>query len=296
VAFLAGWESRLHHVAMRLATIHLQNIAWADLGRELADAEAAGVDCAYVADHLTHPTMQGEFIADAWTTLGAASQVTSRIDLGTLVASAGFRSALPLARAAATVQQLSGGRCVFGLGAGTASDAQVALHDTPSPADQTRRYAATVAELDRIFRGEQPGIDSLPAAPGHGRPFLMLAAHGPRSFELVARYADGWSTYGGGASTTLDAAAYWSLLTDQRRAVDLAFDRIGRDPSRLRRSVLLGYGTIRPVESASGFRECLARAEEAGFDEVVVYWPRSAEGTRFWADPAVFAECLSART
>lgn len=281
---------------MRLATIHLQTLSWPDLARELGDAEAAGVDTAYVADHLDHPTMHDSFIADAWTTLGAAAQVTSRLDLGTLVASSSFRSPLTLARAAATVQEVSGGRCVFGLGAGTPADAEAALHTTPRAADLTRRFAETVAELDRIFRGEQPGIGSLPAAPGRGRPFLMLAAHGSQGFDLVARYADGWSTYGGGLGVGLDPTAYWSLLAEQSRAVDQACDTVGRDPARLRRSLLLGYGTIRPVESVATFRDCLARAEEAGFDELVVYWPRGAEGTRFWADPGVFAECLSARS
>jgi alkanesulfonate monooxygenase SsuD/methylene tetrahydromethanopterin reductase-like flavin-dependent oxidoreductase (luciferase family) len=278
---------------MRLATIHLQTLSWPDLARELGDAEAAGVDTAYLADHLDHPTMTDEFIADAWTTLGATAQVTSRIALGTLVASASFRSPLPLARAASTVHEVSGGRFVLGLGAGTPHDAEVALHTTPTTADLTRRFAETVAELDRIFRAEQPGVHSLPSAPGRGRPLLMLAAHGPQGFDLVARYADGWSTYGGGSSVALDGSEYWSLLAEQSRAVDQACAKIDRDPSRLRRSLLLGYGTIRPVESVTTFRECLARAEETGFDEVVVYWPRGAQGTRFWADPGVFAECLA---
>ena len=78
------------HVTMgrvRLATIHLQTLPWLDLEGELRDAEAAGVDAAYVADHLTHPTLPDVFLADGGMTLAAASQVTARIDLGTLQAS-----------------------------------------------------------------------------------------------------------------------------------------------------------------------------------------------------------------
>lgn len=277
---------------VRLGTIHLQTIGWLDLAQEFRDAEASGVDVAYVADHLTHPTLTGSFIADGWSVLAAASQVTRRIDLGTLVGSAGFRSPLPLARTAATVQEVSGGRFVLGLGAGTAGDVAAATGEQLTAGDLARRFADSVATLDRIFRGEQPGVDSLPVAPGRARPFLMLAAHGRRGFDLVGRYADGWSTYGGPASVSLEAAAYWDLLAEQTGAVDDACRRHDRDPARLRRSLLLGYGTIRPVESVAAFTECLERAEAQGFDEVVVYWPRS-DDARFAADPAVFADCLA---
>jgi alkanesulfonate monooxygenase SsuD/methylene tetrahydromethanopterin reductase-like flavin-dependent oxidoreductase (luciferase family) len=278
---------------VRLGTIHLQTIPWPDLHSELGDAEEADVDAAYVADHLTHPTMTGVFIADGWATLAAASQVTTRIDLGTLVAAAGFRSPLPLARAAATLQELAGGRFVFGLGAGTAGDVEAATGRQVSATDLALRFGDTVSELDRIFRGEQPGVDSLPVAPGRARPFLMLAAHGPKGFDLVGRHADAWSTYGGPASVGLEAEEYWELLGRQGRAVDEACLRHDHDPVRLRRSLLLGYGTIHPVESVATFTECLERADAAGFDEVVVYWPRGATGSRFWADPSVFAECLA---
>jgi hypothetical protein len=121
----------------------------------------------------------------------------------------------------------------------------------------------------------------------------MLAAHGPRGLDLVATYADGWSTYGGPASVTLGADDYWRLVAEQARALDEACVRHDRDPSRIRRSLLLGYGTVQPVASPQLFGECLRRAQEAGFDEVVVYWPRGPEGTRFGAEPRVFAECLA---
>ena len=128
---------------MRLATIHLQTVPWLELGRELLDAETAGVDAAYVADHLTHPTLSDVFIADGWTTLAAASQVTTRIDLGTLVGAAGFRSPLTLARAAATLQDVTSGRFVFGLGAGTPGDVLAATGSEPTTAQLSRRFTDT---------------------------------------------------------------------------------------------------------------------------------------------------------
>jgi len=277
---------------VRLATIHLQTVPWLQLESELREVEAAEVDAAYVADHLTHPTMSDVFIADGWTTLAAASQATSRIDLGTLVAAAGFRSPLTLARAASTLQDVSGGRFVLGLGAGTPLDVLAATGTEPTTAELSRRFCDTVEDLDRIFRGVKADVHSLPVPPGRTRPFLLLAAHGPRGFAQVARYADGWSTYGGHAATGLDARDWWRLVARQSAAVDEACQDLSRDPAALRRSLLLGYGTMRPLSSVAAFTECLQRAEESGFDEVVIYWPRGGEGTRFWADPSVVAECL----
>lgn len=274
---------------MRLGTIHLQTEPWQRLRGELLDAEQAGVDVLYVADHLTHPRLPDVFLADGWATLAAAATVVARVDLGMLVASSSFRSALELAREAATVQELAEGRFVFGLGAGSPVDALAATGHAPTPAELSSRFAETVASIDRIFLGEQPDVFNLPLAPGHDRPFLMLAAHGRRGFDLVARHADGWSTYGGPASVTLEAADYWALLDEQNRALDDAFARADRDPRSLRRSLLLGFGTIRPTASVAAFRECWDRAEDGGFSELVVYWPRGAMGV---TDSDVFHACL----
>ena len=274
---------------MRLGTVHLQTEGWPRLRRELAEAEQAGVDVLYVADHLTHPRLPDVFLAEGWTTLAAAATVVETADLGVLVASSSFRGALELARAAATVQDLADGRFVFGLGAGSPVDALAATGHEPTPAELSSRFASTVADIDRILRGEQPDVYNLPLPPGRDRPFLMLAAHGRRGLDLVARHADGWSTYGGPASVTLEARDYWALLAQQNRELDGACARADRDATGLRRSLLLGFGTVRPTASVATFRECWDRAEQCGFDELVVYWPREAMGV---TDTATFRACL----
>ena len=99
---------------MRLGTIVLQSKPWSAMAAAFRTAEEIGYDVAYVADHLTHPTMAGRWLADGFTTLAAAATTTSRINLGPLVASAAIRNPLTLARAAATVDDISGGRLVLG--------------------------------------------------------------------------------------------------------------------------------------------------------------------------------------
>jgi hypothetical protein len=122
----------------------------------------------------------------------------------------------------------------------------------------------------------------------------MLAAHGPRGFELAARIADGWSTYGGPQATTLGGADTWAVLRRQAEEVTAACERAGRDPASLRRSALLGYGLDRPLASVESYLEQVAAAQESGFDELVVYWPDGEPGSRFWADLEVAVEALSA--
>jgi hypothetical protein len=61
----------------------------------------------------------------------------------------------------------------------------------------------------------------------------------------------------------------------------------------LRRSLLLGFGPLRPTESVGSFLYAVERAGYAGFDEVVVYWPDGEPGDRFWSDTEVHAEALS---
>ena len=102
---------------MRLGAIVLQSQPWTDARSTWQQVEHSGFDVGYVADHLTHSTMAGQWWADGWTTLAAAAQVTARLQLGTLVASAAVRNPAALARAAATLHDLSNGRFVLGLGA-----------------------------------------------------------------------------------------------------------------------------------------------------------------------------------
>ena len=282
---------------MRIGAIVLQALPWSELAPVFRRIEEIGCDVAYVADHLTHPTMVGEWLGEAFATLAAAATVTDGVELGTLVASAAFRSPVTLSRSAATVQDVSGGRLVLGLGSGSPHCAAADRGAHPTPRELVDRFADVVEGLGRVWADDESwhgkvlsydGSQVSPLAPGSTPPFLLLAAHGPRTFDLVARHADGWSTYGGAPATQLPPDEFWQAVALQSGAVTEACERVGRTEP-LRRSLLLGYGTIRPLESAETFRECLDRAEEHGFDEVVVYWPYGEAGGRFAGDPDVLA-------
>ena len=109
------------------------------------------------------------------------------------------------------------------------------------------------ADVPRRPRGVRRAVTS-PTAEGRGRPFTMIATHGPRGLALAARYGDAWSTYGGAAAVPLPPDDFWALLADQSEELSRKCAVIGRDPAGVRRSVLLGYGTVQPFEGRLGVR------------------------------------------
>ncbi|MEU1972248.1 LLM class flavin-dependent oxidoreductase [Microbacterium sp. NPDC019599] len=273
---------------------------WRDQARWYRWAEDIGYDVAYTYDHLTHRTAVDLWLGEAFTTLTAAAASTERIRLGTLVASAVFRRPVALARIAMTVQDISAGRLVLGVGLG-APDCEVANRGERSELKaMAERFTDVVhgylAALDGATEWDGATmsfsrLQSAPAPDGVAPPELLIAAHGPRALALTVAVADTWNTYGGPAGTQLEADDFWELLATQRAGFEEQCAKAGRDPRSVRRSVLLGFGRVRPTSSAGAFMDAVARVEELGFDELVVYGPGSSAG--LGSDPAVHEQALS---
>ena len=288
---------------MRLGALVLQKEPWVQARDTWRQVERAGFDIGYVADHLTHSTVAGQWWADGWTTLAAAAEATSTLGIGTLVGSAAIRGPAFVARVAATLQDISGGRFVLGLGAGTAPDVLVDRGEVVGAEVLAERYREVVLAVRALWAGETTwrgqhvaveGVAPAALAPGSPPPPLVLAAHARAGFDLVAEQADGWNTYGGPKAAGLAADDLWSVLAAQAERVSQACERVGRDPASLRRSVLLGYGADRPLASVAAFEDAVDRAARSGFDEVVVYWPMGQEGSPLWADPDVVVAAVAA--
>lgn len=278
-----------------------QTRPWQQLTQDFAWAEAVGYDVAYVYDHLTHPTAVGEWLADGFTTLGALAATTSRIELGTLVASATMHSPVSLARRAGTVQDVSGGRLVLGLGAGSPREAMADRGETVTARQMFEHLQDVVVGLAEVWGGATEwagetrsfsGLQTTPLPDGTRPPFLLLAAHGPKATALAARYGDGWNTYGGPEAVPLAPDDYWAVVRGQAERFTAACEAVGRDPEEPRRSLLLGYGTVRPTRSAEEYLDVVGRAEELGFDELVVYGPFGEPGGQFYSEPDVHAEVI----
>jgi probable F420-dependent oxidoreductase len=157
---------------------------WADAARRY---EAAGFDTWWAPDHIGH--------ADPFAGLVAAASATERLRVGTYVLNVEFWNPLLLARTAATVHLLSGGRLVLGLGAGhnEAEFVQAGLR-YPPPRERVDRLSATVEVLPRLMAGETVDDERLGlagAATGlpPARPELLVGGNGNRVLDLAGRRA-----------------------------------------------------------------------------------------------------------
>jgi len=261
---------------------------WSAQARGYRWAEEVGYDVVYTADHLTHPMLPGLWLGESFTTLTAAAAVTDRILLGTLVASSVFRTPVSLARIAMTVQDISAGRLVLGLGMGSPFCAEADRGTHGSIGEMSVRFADVVSGYRAVLDGATEwqgdamsfgGLETAAMPEGAAVPELLLAGHGPRSLALAAAHADTWNTYGGPGAAELDGDDFWQLVGRQVEGFAEACERQGRDPDGVRRSLLLGFGRVLPTTSVDSYLAAAERADVLGFDELVVHGSHWADGT-----------------
>src|ERR1700684_4318917 len=161
---------------LRIFTEPQQGASYGTLRHVAKAAEDLGFDAFFRSDHyLSMGGGSGEpGPTDAWATLAALAVETSRIRLGTLVTAATFRLPGPLAITVAQVDEMSGGRVEFGLGAGWCDDEHRG-HGIPLPPP---RRAGRVRPRGRLVRRRAPGLrHPVPATEGAVRPLRGAAGH-----------------------------------------------------------------------------------------------------------------------
>ncbi len=271
---------------VRFGIIILPDQRWQQAARRWRRAEEYGFDHAWTYDHLGWRSLVDGPWFDAVPTLAAAATVTSRIRLGTLVASPNFRHPVSFARQVTALDDISGGRLVLGLGAGAGGasyDANVFGRPALTIRERADRFAEFAELLDLLLREdhvtwhgryyEAVGARNLPGCLQQPRVPFVLAADGPRSIALAARLADGWVTTGyrpGDAG--LDA--WWSSLAGKIRRFDDALADAGRDANRIAKYVSLDASSVYALASAEYFADAAGRAGELGFTDVITHWPR----------------------
>ena len=215
--------------------------------REIAlGAEAAGLDSVWVFDHLLF-RFDGETsgIHECWTILAAVAEATRRVQLGTLVMCTGFRNAALLAKMAATLDHVSGGRLILGIGAGWHDPEYEAFgYPTDHKVSRFEEALAVITSLVRTGRAHHAGRfvtarDAVLLPPARPDLPILVAAKRPRMLELTARHADAWNLA-------------WFGLPDQRLAgvrqeLLEACDRVGRDRASL--SITVGVTVRYPAEA-----------------------------------------------
>jgi alkanesulfonate monooxygenase len=231
-----------------------QGLSYEDQLAIVRRSESAGFEAFFRSDHYqSFPGPSGEPTTDAWAVLAGLARDTSRIGLGVLMSPVTFRPAGNLAKVITTVDEMSGGRVEFGLGAGW-NDVEHAQLGLPFPAiaergdlleEQLQVLLGLWGEPDGwSFHGTHVTIESAqfhpkpvdrPGRPhlanGAARPRILVGGGGsPRSMRIAARFADEFNL----SSSTPDQAR------EKFDALSAACEAIGRDPASIGRSVMAG--------------------------------------------------------
>ena len=277
---------------MRLGVLVLPTDPWPVAVARAQAVERLGYHHLWTYDHLSWRRYREQtwFAALPWLTGIAAA--TSRVRLGTMVASPNFRHPVTFAKEAMTLDHVSGGRLTLGIGAGgTGYDATVLGGQILSPGERATRLADFVAATDLLlrspaatYRGTRYTVDEARMIPGcvqQPRLPLAVAAAGRRTIRLVARCADAWITTGDAA--TVRTHGDW-LAAECAAA--------GRDPAEIDRIILVTNAHGRPLSSVDAFVDFVGRYAELGFTDVVFHDPRP--GDPVWTEPPEIVDEIAA--
>jgi len=264
------------------------------------EAERLGLDYVAVQDH----PYQRRFV-DTWVLLSMIAATTSRIGLFPDVANLPLRPPAMIAKAAATIDLLSGGRFELGLGAGGFWDA-IEAYGGPrrTPGESLAALSEAIEVIRRVwsgdrnlrFEGRHYHLRGAHSGPVPEHPIgIWLGVYGPRALRLAGRVADGWvPSFRGDLKQIADMAA----------RLDDAAGEAGRDPASLRRILNVG-GTITDGASSGALQgpvdqwvdELTELAVVHGFDTFILWAEGEGQLSRFAEQvvPAVRAQVAAER-
>lgn len=207
---------------------------WSDILAIARRAEELGFDSVFVADHLIY-RFEGRDTFGIWegmSLLAALAAATERIELGTGVICTGFRNPALLAKMADTIDEISGGRLIFGIGAGWHDPEYEAFgYPTDHKFSRFREALQIIHPLLKTgnvdFQGdyyEANACELRPRGPRGRDLTLMVASTGDRMLDLTARYADAWNGW-----------VVPGRNADLLGRLDTACEAVGRDPASLER-------------------------------------------------------------
>jgi alkanesulfonate monooxygenase SsuD/methylene tetrahydromethanopterin reductase-like flavin-dependent oxidoreductase (luciferase family) len=236
-----------------------RRVEWPELFSMARTAEGVGFDSLWLGDHLLYDLPGGVTRGpwEAWTALAALAAATERVELGPLVASTSFHAPAMLAKQAATVDAISGGRLILGLGAGW-NEREYRAFGFPYD-HRVSRFEEAFTIIRSLLRGgrvdfdgayyrvEDCVLDPGPARPGG--PPLMLGSTSPRMMRIALPHADAWNVW-------------WSDYGNTPNGFAAVLVSLPGGTGRLMGDVY--NGSIRPVQGSpadiSGHLEAMARA------------------------------------
>jgi alkanesulfonate monooxygenase SsuD/methylene tetrahydromethanopterin reductase-like flavin-dependent oxidoreductase (luciferase family) len=276
-----------------------REVRWPEVAAIARAAEESNFDSIWVGDHLLYRgggrPERGPW--DAWTQLAALAVLTTRVRLGPLVAATAFHTPGVIARMAASIDEISGGRFTLGLGAGW-NEPEFRAFGFPFE-HTVSRFEESFGIVRRLlagehvtFEGEFHSVDDAVLLPPPRRSVpIMLGSNGPRMLGIALPHVDAWNTWFSSYGNTVEGFA------NLRGDIDGACVKAGRDPAELTHSacvlVRVGDGAgerpkdIPPVV-AKDLAAHLRLLAEAGADEaILVLDPIDERSTRQVANAIV---------
>jgi F420-dependent oxidoreductase-like protein len=267
---------------------------WQKIARVVEDAGYAGL---YRSDHVTNPQGPYKDSLECWTSLVWLASHTSRLEFGPLVSPVSFRHPSMLVRMAAAVDDLSGGRLQFGVGAGWQDREHINYsYDLGNVGIRSARLCEAVQIMAHLLRSDEPLTFAgkfyslheavlLPRPKRPGGPPIVIGGSGRKlTLPLVARYADEWNTSFRTAEQFAELNAYLDTLLDAEgrprsavRRTMMTGVRFGRDQAELEarlagRAVpeVLQRGMI--AGTPGQVRDQIAALEAVGVQRVMLQW------------------------
>ena len=219
---------------------------WSDLARMATTAEALGYDSIWVGDHLIFrdgdQPPRGPW--EAWTVMTALAAITERVEIGPLVASTSFHNPAMIAKKAATLDEVSGGRLNLGLGAGW-NESEYAAFGYPYD-HRVSRFEEAFTIIRRLLRGEELDFRGdyytlddcliVPPGPRPEGPPLMVGSAGERMLDITMPHVQSWNAWYAWFGNRPENLAPWM------EKVDKACRRVGRDAETVERTCAVYVG------------------------------------------------------
>lgn len=245
-------------------------LTWPRWQRIVAEAEDLGFAGIFRSDHFTNPSPPDSESLEMIVSLTYLASHTTRVHFGSLVAPLSFRNPMLLARQAAALDDLSGGRMILGLGAGWQEREHETfgfeLGDVPT---RIRRLTEGLEVITRLLNSDEPvSFDGqfyhlrnailLPRPQRPGGPRILVGGNGPkRTLPLVAQYADIWN----GVMMRPDQ------FRERMTILDTLLVKAGRQPGDVRRTMM--YGQFQGYDTLI---DLLPEYAAAGMEEIMVQW------------------------
>jgi probable F420-dependent oxidoreductase len=214
MTIMATPRSRAIRIGVQIAP---QHVDYSALRRVVAQVEDIGVDIIFNWDHFLPISGDGHGKHfECWTVLAAWAEQTSRVQLGPLVTAISFRNPDLVADMARTVDHISAGRLILGIGAGAVErDFAEYGYEFGTPGSRVRGLAEALPRIEQRFAKLNP-------PPAHEVPILIGGGGEQKTLRLVARHADIWHWFSSG-----------SEFTRKKQVLAEYCAEIGRDPGEI---------------------------------------------------------------